>query len=272
MLAQALKQRGYEIISQGNETDILLPKTGDATILRALKEILYFLMKKESFRKNLRDWAYGNAPAKESLEIIRAYITICKVYDKSLEEIEGNKDKMISKYAHTFEWYISELMHREFGAKCSGFNIHLTEVDPNDEFDCIALIDEGLVFIECKTGEGAIYAEVGKFVHRDEELAAAYSFFIFDREYTFSKKDKEDIPDIKSSEAKKLGLISMTKISADGAVFYSIVSGTRYFLATSGFDNLDKRLRLMIRYVFLKRDNADTKKTFTESNIPFAQG
>lgn len=271
MLVQALKQRGYEVISQGDEADILLPKTENTAILQPLKKILYSLMRKEQFRKNFRDWAYGRAPDGEALKIIKAYITICEDYDKSLGGIEKNKNGMISRYAHTFEWYISELMCREFGAKESGFNIRLAEVDPGDEFDCIALIDDGLVFIECKTGKGTIFAELGKFVRRDEELAAAYSFFIFDRGYTFSKKAKEDIPDIKNSEARELRLSSVTKINSDGAVFYNIVSGTRYFLATSGFDNLEKRLRLMIRYVFLVRGGADTKKIFTESKISFAQ-
>ncbi len=271
MLIQTLKQRGYEIVSQGDETDILLPKTKDKTILEPLEEILYFFMKKESFRKNFRDWAYGNKLSEEADKIVKSYITICKIYDKNFVEIEKNKDEMISKYAHTFEWFISELMCREFGAKESGFNIYLTEVDPDDEFDCIALIDAGLVFIECKTGEGTIFKELKKFVRRDEELVADYSFFIFDRDYTFSKKDKEDVPDIKVSEANKLGLNSVTKISADGSVFYSIVSGSRYFLATSGFDNLEKRLRLMIRYASLERGYVDTKKTFRESKIPFAK-
>ena len=105
------------------------------------------------------------------------------------------------RYAKTFEWYISELLRREFAARASGFALRLKDADPSDEFDCVALLDEGIVFVECKTGRTEIYKDIAKFMRRDAELSAAYSFYLFDRDYTFQRQG-DDVPKLDRERAR----------------------------------------------------------------------
>ena len=81
--------------------------------------------------------------------------------------MRDSEDARISHYSHTYEWYVSELLRRDFAARASGFNIRLKDAHAKDEFDCIAILDEGSVFVECKTGTDKLYKDVSKFMRRD---------------------------------------------------------------------------------------------------------
>jgi hypothetical protein len=157
-------------------------------------------MRRESVRKALRDWAYDNRSSDNtSFQLIESYINLCRKFgDWSSFSATANQNR----YAVTFEWYVSELLRREFAARASGFGIRLKDADPEDEFDCIALLDEGLVFVECKTGKGGLYNEIAKFVRRDAELSATYSFFVFDRDYTFDNA-QDDTPKLSAKQGHR---------------------------------------------------------------------
>jgi len=173
----ALRQRGQEIISQSGDMHILLPYL-EAESTDTLKAILYKLLNFESFRREFRQWAYSKEPVKNKSFL--SYLNICCLFQKDFDKQFQNQEKRIQKYAHTFEWFISQMLIKKFGAKATGFGIRLKDASPDDEFDCIGLIDDGLTFVECKTGNKDILSEIEKFSRRDAELCADYSFFILD--------------------------------------------------------------------------------------------
>jgi hypothetical protein len=130
--------------------------------------------------------------------------------------------------------------------------MRLRDGDPDDEFDCIALFDRGVVFVECKTGKGDIYPEIAKFIRRDAELDPNYSFFLFGRDYTFSREE-EDLPQLTSEQAMKLGLEAIHEISVGPHRFFEILGFPnrgmqRYFFTCPAFGGLEDRMRYMIRY------------------------
>jgi hypothetical protein len=248
-IARMLKQRGYQVTKESTERDILLPRQMDEDIADSLEVILYNLMRRDSIRRALRDWAYGS-PNESNVHYIESYIEICSRFG---ELNVGSPHAKQALYAHTFEWYVSQLLSREFAARASGFGLRLKDGSPDDEFDCVAVLDGGVVFIECKTGKGDIYPEISKFIRRDAELNAAYSVFVFDRDYTFSREG-DDLPEISPAEAKKLGVRAIYRISVGPHVFFQIL-GTpnaqgmhRFFFACPAFDGFEERIRYMIRY------------------------
>ena len=253
-IEKSLKQRGHEVIKEGVLRDLLLPRTNDAVIVQSFKEILYRMMSSDGLRKSIRNWAYGGTVHEEHEKRINAYSTLC------LALSDRSEGKFIDKqrqglYAASFEWYISELFKREFGARSSGHGIRLWDADPRDEFDCIALLDKGLAYVECKTGKGHIYEEMETFARRDEEISANYSIYLFDRDYTF-QKGPEDLPTLTASQAERLNVDKIEKISNNYVSFFIIEASARSFIASTSFDGLEDRIRHVIRYYDILADAA----------------
>lgn len=260
-LRQALYQRGHNLIKQGSLDDIFIPNKKEVQMSFAL--LLYHLMKQVDFRRGLRDWTFGKEQSKEVL----SYLELCRLFNS------GGKifDKDQNRYSRTFEWFISEFLKREFGANVSGFNINLEDAHKDDEFDSIALFDEGLFYAECKTGKGSLVRAVTKFVRRDKQLCAKYSLFIFDREYLFNR-GAEDFPDFTRTQAHKYGINYMDRISKKSKYdFISVNCGDRYFLVCNAFNKLDNNLRHMIRYVNMVNDQSGVKEEYNPQRINFKE-
>jgi hypothetical protein len=97
----------------------------------------------------------------------------------------------------------------------------MKDADPDDEFDCVALLDSGVVFVECKTGKGDLYGEIEKFMRRDAELGAMHSFFVFDRDYTFNRGE-DDTPRLSRQQAFDLGIQIISKVTVGTQRFFHI--------------------------------------------------
>jgi hypothetical protein len=277
-ISRLLRQRGHEVTSEGHGRNILLPTSDNSELVQAFETVLYNIMRRDSVRKALRDWAYDNrCPENTSSQLIESYINLCRKFgDWSSFSAAANQNR----YAATFEWYVSELLRREFAARASGFGIRLKDANPEDEFDCIALLDKGLVFVECKTGKGDLYGEIAKFMRRDAELSATYSFFVFDRDYTFDK-GQDDTPKLSAKQAADLDLQSISKVTARGQEFFHIRGqrkwvggrmGGRYFMACTAFGGFESRIRYMIRYTNeVDETRAPSSDLFSVSWIPFTE-
>lgn len=266
-LSKFLKQRGSVVTKEGNHKDILVPVIGNRDLQDSFLTLLYSFMDKEQFRRDIRSWAYEKSPDLEYFEQILAYIELSKNFDHTFEQRIRTKANRINIYSRTFEWYISEVLKRKFNAQASGFSIRLKDADAGDEFDCIAVLDSGLAYIECKTGKAEIQDEVRKFVQRDTEIAATQSLFIYDRSYVFTK-GKDDIPDLTESTARSIGIDRISAVSGNGVRFYQVFSGNRYFLASSSFRNLEKRIVQMLRFTTMERDGGDShRKAYEVSQV-----
>jgi hypothetical protein len=274
-ISSALNQRGHKVTKEGSDSDVFLPtRQGlDAELVRSFKDILYNLMRQDSFRRSLRDWAYGNVrDGNANVPYIDSYGKLCEKFGGWSTTPEAIQNR----YASTFEWYVSELLRREFAARASGFGLRLKDAHPDDEFDCVALLDTGLVFVECKTGRESIYSQIKTFLRRDAELGATYSFFVFDRDYTF-RRTGDDVPELSSTQAFDLGVESILRITVGSHTFFRLNgqrwsgggSGGRYFLACSAFNGFEDRIRYMIRYINESSERRLTPTLFIPKWINF---
>jgi hypothetical protein len=273
-IARVLNQRGHKVTKEGSERDLLLPQGEGLSPERldSFKDILYNLMRDGEFRRALRDWAYERpVDYNENLRYIEAYQTLCEKFGGW----PSDKEAVRQRYAATFEWYVCELFLREFSARAGGFGICLADADPADEFDCIVLLDDGLVFIECKTGHDDIYRQIKKFIRRDWEIGAVYSLFVYDRDYTFSK-DGDDSPDITYSKAEKYEIAAIGKVAVKDQNFFHITGrrqarGGRYLLACSALNGFEDRIRYMIRYTNEDRNTRRASDLFSVTWFPFKE-
>jgi hypothetical protein len=258
LLKKALMQRGQKISQLGSHKDVFLPQDNADNILLIFEEILYDLMLEPSFRAGLRDWSYGRTKNQK----IEDYLTKCEGFNFPR--------KTQNRYSGTFEWFICEVFKREFNAKASGFGIRLKDASPSDEFDCLAILDNGLIYAECKTGRDDFKKQVKKFVQRDAEVSATYSMLILDRDYIFNKNN--DQPLLNHEEAKKLGIISILKVEISNVTLYRINAvDNRYFFVFGGMKNLVEKIRYVIRYITLLNDSDGRKEPlgFNVSVVPW---
>jgi hypothetical protein len=278
-ISRLLRQRGHEVTSEGRKRDILLPVSDNAELVQAFETVLYNLMRRDSVRKALRDWAYDNKSTSSAaaLQNIESYINLCRRFGGwSNQSAQSNQNR----YAATFEWYVSELLKREFSARASGFSIRLKDAAPEDEFDCIALLDEGLVFVECKTGRSDLYGQIAKFMRRDVGLDATYSLFVFDRDYTFDK-GPDDTPKVTAKQAAELGIESIVKVIVNSENFFHIRGydkgaaawrmRRRFFMACTAFGGFESRIRYIIRYTNeVQKAGLGSSSLFSTAWMPFA--
>jgi hypothetical protein len=250
-ISRLLKQRGHYVVQEGNDKDILLPANEERPeVTESFKTILYSLMQRDEFRKSFRNWAFGqDFDENVNGQSVRNYVELCERFGGWGSNEPGPRQK---RYASTFEWYISELLRQQFAVRASGFGLRLKDAHPDDEFDCVALLDEGSVFVECKTGQSELYKDVSKFNRRDAEISASCSLYLFDRDYTFQKTG-EDSPKISRERAMRLRILGVFEVSVGKHKFFEVCSvpndgETRFFLACSAFDGLEERIRYMIRY------------------------
>jgi hypothetical protein len=266
-LYRLLRQRGHEVTRARGDSDILVPSSRPDTA-PLFSELIFNLMREGAFMHRLRDWAYSEAPRDEFADI-DAYVRLAKRFDRDkFSRLEGAGTRRQQVYAATFEWYLAQLLRRRFAARAAGFGLRLRDASPEDEFDCVGIIDDGLVYIECKTGKTSLFPEIEKFVRRDEALGADYSFFIFDRDWTFSREG-DDLPDLTESQATSLGLSALQSIECPAGKFYSVQSGTRWFLASSGLRNLESRLRYMFHYTMETQSKDEPRDKYRHATVEF---
>lgn len=83
-ISKLLKQRGHEVTKEGDDSRILIPSRADLEIRESLKEVLYSLMRQDSFRRSLRDWAYGRIDKNPHVSAIESYVTLCNQFGSQL--------------------------------------------------------------------------------------------------------------------------------------------------------------------------------------------
>ncbi len=91
-------------------------------------------------------------------------------------------ENLRSLYSSTFEWYVAELLYREFSFFASAFGLKIANSPEGGDFDVIGATHTGLIAIECKSGKprGIDENQIIQFVRRHHFLRADYSIFYID--------------------------------------------------------------------------------------------
>jgi hypothetical protein len=190
-----LCQRGLPILAHGDLSRTLLPPHCSL----GGKEHFYQLMRRYSFRLFLRDLI--QFPEGTGLEALTRYCSMRTVrsYLQNLAQLGvvtlGSDrsyrliSKQISSFGSTLEWYVSEILQREFMAPAL-FNVRLQHTRYGGDYDVIALVSGHLVYVEVKSSppRGVELPAVSAFLNRLRDLQPQVAVFLVDTELRMKDK------------------------------------------------------------------------------------
>ncbi|MEZ4741251.1 MAG: hypothetical protein R3B45_02200 [Bdellovibrionota bacterium] len=163
LLKEILAQRGKVVTSVMNPFGETFLKH-----LKSLKGNRDFLYQELSDRKKRNEILYS----------IYNNQTIKLSGGLEIEASEANR----SVYSSTFEWYVSELLYREFRFYASAAGLKIDRSPDGGDFDVVGATHSGIVAIECKSGKpsGIDESQIIHFVKRHNFLRADYSILYID--------------------------------------------------------------------------------------------
>lgn len=140
---EVLNSKGFEVISEGDGTDLLIPIK---YLPRSDQDILFEAFNDKTSRSQLLKKIEDS--------------TFTASHSSSIALI--NHSKFISdrnKYSTTFEWYVGELMERKFSSFSASYSVKIKDVFRNSvtettgDYDTIVVLRNiNIIYFECKTG------------------------------------------------------------------------------------------------------------------------
>lgn len=177
-----LKSRGFSVDETGGN---------DALILRGMRlpknqvgltgrhsdtELVYEIFNSSSLRSELKNLIEGK---------------IDKVSSEKINDLIAHQNfiKDRQAYSTTFEWYVGELMVRDYAALSSSFGVKIADLYRKSntgaeagDFDVISILrNMGVAYFECKTG-GFNKNKILKCVERSVALHCEFSIMFIDNE------------------------------------------------------------------------------------------
>ena len=190
-LAMLLKRRGFRVYKKEPAADLLLPAP----------EYLgkyYSLLHKYSFRLFLRDvikhqefFTAEQLARYSTARTIRAYIAVLE--EMGLAELRqggyGLLAGPVKSFGTTLEWYVAELLAREFGAEAI-WGVKFRRPNVGGDYDVLAKLEGKLLYIEVKSSPPKqVYdSEVDAFLERVDDLAPETALFLMDTELRMKDK------------------------------------------------------------------------------------
>jgi hypothetical protein len=186
-----LHHRGFRIFKKEPSGDLLLPPA-------PFLDGYYGLLRKYSFRLFLRDVIKHQD--RFTAELLTRYSTVRTVrgYIGRLVEMElaegfGAGWRLIRRpvlsFGPTLEWFVAELLRREFGAETS-WSVKFKRPKVGGDYDVLAGLDGSLLYAEVKSSPPKqIYdSEVAAFLDRVNDLAPDIAVFLMDTELRMKDK------------------------------------------------------------------------------------
>jgi hypothetical protein len=186
-----LKRRGFKVYKKEPADDLLVPS----------KKYLagyYRMLHKYSFRLLLRDvikhqefFTLEDVTRYATPEVTSEYldyllsVRLIKKRSKGYALARGP----IISFGVTLEWFIAEILKREFGAE-TVWGVKFRRPRVGGDYDVIAKLDGSLIYLEVKSSPPKqIYdSEIAAFLDRVEDLAPAIAVFLMDTELRMKDK------------------------------------------------------------------------------------
>lgn len=186
-----LKRRGFTVFKKEPSADLLLPA-------EPYRDRYYALLHKYSFRLFLRDvikhqqlFSAEQLARYSTARTVRAYIALLEAM--GLAEVRqggyGLLAGPITSFGTTLEWYVAELLRREFGAETT-WGVKFRRPNVGGDYDVIAKLDGKLLYVEVKSSPPKqVYdSEVDAFLERVSDLAPETAVFLMDTELRMKDK------------------------------------------------------------------------------------
>ncbi len=190
-LSVLLHRRGFRVYKKETDRDLLL---ADAPF----RDSYYRLLHRYSFRLFLRDvikhqdlFSVDLLTRYASARTVRAYIEQLVAAGLAEEAPGGYRlvRRPVLSFGPTLEWYIAELLNREFGAEAlRGVKFRRPKV--GGDYDVLAKLDGSLLYVEVKSSPPKqIYdSEVAAFLDRVGDLRPELAVFLMDTELRMKDK------------------------------------------------------------------------------------
>jgi hypothetical protein len=205
-LDMLLKRRGFRVYKKEPPDDLLIPE-------ELFRDGFYTALHKYSFRLFLRDIIKHQD--RFTLEQVARYSTtrVTRAYLHYLLDIkmvtEGDAGYVLSRrpitsFGPTLEWYVAELLRREFGADAH-WSVKFRRPKVGGDYDVLAKLDGSLLYVEVKSSppKQVTDSEIAAFLARVEDLSPEIAVFLMDTELRM--KDKV-VPMFEQALANRRGL------------------------------------------------------------------
>jgi len=186
-----LKRRGFTVYKKEPADVLLIPEP-------VFQSSFYEMLHKYSFRLLLRDIIKHQD--RFTLEQVTRYSTtrVIRSYLQYLREVrlidEGAAGYVLSRrpvtsFGPTLEWYIAELLKREFGAEAL-WGVKFRKRAEGGDYDVLAKLEGALLYIEVKSSppKQITDSEVAAFLNRVNDLAPDLAVFLMDTELRMKDK------------------------------------------------------------------------------------
>jgi len=191
----SLRQRGLPVLAHGDLTRLLLPANASADQTTRW----YDLLRRYSFRLFVRDLL--QIPEGSDVSVLSRYCTeaTARRYLRELRELGvvvlADADayclvaRQVTSFGPTLEWYVSQILQREFLAPAL-FSVRLLNTQHGGDYDVIALLDQRLLYVEAKSSppRGVELPAVEAFLDRLEDLQPEVAVFLVDTELRMRDK------------------------------------------------------------------------------------
>jgi len=187
-----LKRRGFVIYKKEPSDDLLMPE-------EAYLEDYIRRLNKYSFRLFLRDvikhqehFTPPDVTRYATREVTLGYIDFL-LKAGMIEEMGGEsyrlKKRPIKSFGETLEWFVAQLIHREFETETI-WGVKFRRPRIGGDYDLIAKFDSSILYMEIKSSPPKqIYdREISSFLDRVDDLAPEISIFFVDTELRMKDK------------------------------------------------------------------------------------
>jgi hypothetical protein len=190
-LETILKRRGFQVYKKDPADDLLVP---DEPFRGSFFEMLH----KYSFRLLLRDvikhqdrFTLEQVTRYSTVRVIRSYLNYLREVRLVEEGAAGYvlSRRPITSFGPTLEWYIAELLKREFGTDAL-WGVKFRRPKVGGDYDVLAKLDGSLLYVEVKSSppKQVMTGEIAAFLDRVDDLAPEMAIFLMDTELRMKDK------------------------------------------------------------------------------------
>ena len=190
-LDMLLKRRGFRVHKKEPADDLLVPD-------EPFRDGFYTSLHKYSFRLFLRDvikyqdrFTVEEVTRYSTTGVIRTYLSYLNDIGMINEGASGFtlSHRPITSFGPTLEWYVAELLRREFGAEAI-WGVKFRRPAVGGDYDVLAKLDGSILYVEVKSSppKQVTDSEVRAFLDRVEDLSPELSVFLMDTELRMKDK------------------------------------------------------------------------------------
>jgi hypothetical protein len=190
-LDMLLKRRGFRVYKKEPPDDLLVPDD-------SFCDGFYSALHKYSFRLFLRDvikhqdrFSLEQVTRYASTRVIRSYLGYLRDIGMIREGAAGYTltRRPITSFGPTLEWYVAELLKREFGAETL-WGVKFRRPKVGGDYDVLAKLDGSLLYAEVKSSppKQVAESEIAAFLDRVDDLAPEAALFLMDTELRMKDK------------------------------------------------------------------------------------